>query len=186
MGRMFWLMTAVLVGVITHVSYVLFMPSYVFSRHLNQSTDGQPYNQFFIADPTKQTSLLPSATSKSIVGLCKFDLSLGPIELLAKLPRAYWTLSIYAQSGRQVYSLNDVQAGTSEFKVELSRSKSFLEQVLRIGRAEEPTQTENLGWHAETAEPRGIAVIWIPISDDLMRPQIEAVMKGSTCKPIGG
>ncbi len=186
MGRMYWLVIAVLVGIVTHVTYVLFLPSYLFTRNLSEATTSQAYNQFFIADRQNQTNLFPAATSKSIIGLCKFDLSNGPIALQAKLPRSYWTFSVYSQSGRQVYALNDVQAGTSEFKVELSKTKSFLEQLMGNGRAEDLTQTENLGWHAETPESRGIAVIWIPISDELMRPQIEAAMKGSICKPSTG
>lgn len=186
MGRIFWIVIAVLVGIVTHVSYILFLPGYMFTRSLSEATTGQTYNKFFIADPLKQTALIPSATSKSIVGMCKFDLSKGPVALQAKLPRSYWTFSVYSQSGRQVYALNDVQAGTSEFKVELSKTKSFLEQLFGNGRAEDLTQTENLGWHAETTESRGIAVIWIPISDELMRPQIEASMKESSCKPSTG
>ena len=186
MGRMFWIIIAVLVGVVSHVSYVLFMPSFVFVRDLDANTNGQPYNHFFVADPKIQTGLLPAATAMSIVGLCKFDLSQGPVELQAKLPRSYWTFSVYAQSGRQVYALNDVQAGTSEFKVELSKTKTLLQQLIGTGSPEVLSQTENLGWHAETAETRGIAVIWIPISDELMRPQIEAAMKGSSCKPSTG
>jgi uncharacterized membrane protein len=181
MGRGFWIIIALLVAVVSHVSYVLFVPSLVFQRQLRISTDGKQFNTFFIEDPARQTLLLPSATSKSVVGICKFDLSEGSIELNAKLPRSYWTLSIYAQSGRQVYALNDVQAGTSDFKVELAKTKTFFQQLLGSGRAEDAIQIENLGWHAETSETRGIAVIWIPLADELMRPQIIATMEGSTC-----
>ncbi len=182
MGRGFWVIIALLVAVVAHVSYVLFVPGLVFQRQLRISTDAKPFNKFFIADPAKQTVLFPAATSKSVVGICKFDLSGGNVELNAKLPRSYWTLSIYAQSGRQVYALNDVQAGTSDFKVELSKTKTFFQQLLGKNRSEDAIQIENLGWHAETPETRGIAVIWIPLADELMRPQIEATMEGSTCQ----
>jgi uncharacterized membrane protein len=182
MGRSFWIVVALLVGAIVHISYVLFAPGFLFARQLEQSTKGKPYNSFFIASPANQSELLPSATSKSVVGICKFDLNNGSVELNAKLPRSYWTLSVYSQSGRQVYALNDVQAGTSEFKVELAKTKTFFQQLMGNGRAEDAIQIENLGWHAETSEPRGIAVIWIPIADELMRPQIESIISGSTCK----
>ena len=182
MGRGFWIIVALLIGVITHVSYVLFAPGILFKRQLEQTTEGKPYNQFFVANPAKQTDLVPSATSKSVIGICKFDLSAGPIELSAKLPRSYWTLSIYTQTGRQVYALNDVQAGTSEFKVQLSRSQTLLQQLLGNGRGDDANQIENLGWHAETSEQRGIAVFWIPIADELMRAQIQATVAGSICQ----
>ena len=181
MGRGFWCIIALLVAVIAHVSCVLFVPRLVFQRQLRIATDDKPFNTFFIADPAKQTLLIPAATSKSVVGICKFDLSGGNVELNAKLPRSYWTLSIYAQSGRQVYALNDVQAGTSDFKVELSKTKTFFQQLLGNNRSEDAIQIETLGWHAETSETRGIAVIWIPLADELMRPQIVATMEGSTC-----
>jgi uncharacterized membrane protein len=184
MGRLFWVVTALLVGVVAHVSYVLFAPGILFARQLDQVSGGKPYNQFFVADPAKQTLLLPAASSKSVIGICKFDLKQGMVELNARLPRSYWTLSIYTQSGRQVYALNDVQAGTSEFKVQLSQSPTFFQQLMGNGRGDDATQIENLGWHAETAEQRGIAVIWIPIADELMRPQIEAIVAGSSCKPL--
>jgi uncharacterized membrane protein len=182
MGRSFWIVASLLVGVIAHICYVLFAPGLLFARQLEQSTKGKPYNSFFISSLANQSALLPSATSKSVVGICKFDLGNGSVELNAKLPRSYWTLSVYSQSGRQVYALNDVQAGTSEFKVELAKTKTFFQQLMGNSRAEDATQIENLGWHAETSEPRGIAVIWIPIADELMRPQIESIMAGSTCK----
>ena len=185
LGRSFWIVIAVLVALATHVSYVLFAPGFWFARQLNAATDGHAYNSFFIADVAKQTQLLSSATSKSVVGVCKFNLDKGVVELNAKLPRSFWTLSIYSQSGRQVYALNDVQAGTSEFKIELSKTKTFFQQLMGNGRAEDAPQIENLGWHAETPESRGIAVIWIPISDELMRPQIEAIVAGSNCKLQG-
>ena len=183
MERGFWLIVAILVAVITHVSYVLFAPSFSFQRQLSAATDAKPYNQFFVADPANQTLLWPAATSKSVIGICKFDLNAGSVELNAKLPRSYWTLSVYAQSGRQVYALNDVQAGTLDFKVELSKTKTFFQQLVGNSRADDATQIENLGWHAETSEPRGVAVIWIPIADELMRPQVEKIIAGSSCKP---
>ncbi|MDE2444895.1 MAG: hypothetical protein KGO94_01870 [Alphaproteobacteria bacterium] len=183
MGRIFWIFVAALVGLVVHIVYVLFLPSYWFEQQLGRVTEQQTVNAFFIAKPEVQARLLPSTTSQSIVGLCIFDLRSGPVALQATLPRTYWTFSVYSQSGRQVYALNDVQAGTSEFKVELSQTKTFLQQLLGNGRADDVNQVENLGWHAETSESRGIAVIWIPIADEAMRPQIEGVLKHSSCKP---
>lgn len=184
MGRGFWVVAALLLGVIAHVSYVLFAPGILFQRQVSLATDGKPYNSFFIANPAKQTLLLPTATSKAVVGICKFDLGQGNIALTAKLPRSYWTLAIYSQTGRQVYALNDVQAGTTDFKIELSRSQTLLQQLFGKSRSEDATQIENLGWHAETSEQRGIAVIWIPLSDQLMRPQIEATLSDSRCETL--
>lgn len=181
MGRLLGLITAGFLGLAVFISYVLFAPGILFQRQLALVTDGQPSNRFFVLDAARQTQLVASTTRMAVVGVCKFDLAAGNIVLQAKLPRAYWTLSIYTQSGKQVYGLNDVQAGAAEFNVELSRSKTFLQQLLANAPAEDAAQIENLGWHAESTERYGIAVVWIPLADELMRPAIEGTIKTSRC-----
>jgi hypothetical protein len=44
-------------------------------------------------------------------------------------------------------------------------------------------QIENLGWKVETTERRGIAVVWIPLADPLMRANIENTIMASKCRP---
>ncbi len=183
MGRVFWLLTVGLVAVATHIAYVLFAPGWFFQQRLNATTDGKPDNSFFVVAPEKQAQLFPLATPDDVVGVCKYDLGSGKLVLSANLPRTYWTMSIYTQSGKQVYALNDVQAGSSAFSIDVSRSKTMLEQVFSNPEAEDAGQIENLGWRVETSERRGLAIVWIPLSDALMRPRVEAIIKESRCEP---
>ena len=183
MNRVFWSSTAILLAVAIHISYVLFMPAVLFQKKLFAATDGNPDNMFFVMTPEKQVLLIPTATADDVVGLCKFDLGAGKLILSAQLPKTYWTLSIYTQSGRQVYALDDVQAGSSSFTVDLSRAKTMLQQLLAKNDGEDSSQIENLGWKAETTEQRGLAVVWIPLADALMRPEIENTIKASRCEP---
>ena len=94
-------------------------------------------------------------------------------------------MDIYSQSGKQVYALDDVQAGSNAFTIELSRSKSFIDQILATGDSEDASQIENLGWRVETSERRGLAIVWIPLSDQLMRKPFEEIIKDSRCEPKG-
>ena len=86
--------------------------------------------------------------------------------------------------GRQVdpSALDDVQAGNNSFTVELTRAKTLLQQLLAKNDGEDGGQIENLGWKVETTKRRGLAVVWIPLSDVLMRGGIEDIIKGSDCK----
>jgi uncharacterized membrane protein len=181
MARVFWVITAACFAFAVHIAYVLFVPGLQFQRKLNAETSGKPNNSFFILDPAQQSKLFPVATGDDVVGLCKFDLGGGSLQLTAHLPKTYWNLAIYTQSGKQVYSLDDVQAGSSTFTIDLSRSKGFLEQLLASGENEDGGQIENLGWKAETTEKRGLAIVWIPLSNALMRDNVEATVRESRC-----
>lgn len=183
MGKLFWILTVSMIGLATHISYVLFAPALLFQQKLYQTTEGRPDNSFFILTPEKQAQLFPAATVLDVVGVCKYDLGAGQLLLSATLPKTFWTMAIYTQSGKQVYALDDVQAGSSEFTIELSRAKSLLEQILATGEPDDVGQIENLGWRVETTERRGLAIVWIPLSDELMRKPFEAIIKDSRCEP---
>jgi uncharacterized membrane protein len=181
--RFFWIVTALFLGIALHISYILFMPGLLFQKKLFAVTDGKPDNSFFIMAPEKQSQLFPTATADDVVGVCKFDLNAGHLVLSAQLPKSYWTLSIYTQSGKQIYSLDDVQAGSTSFTVDLTRAKTVLEQLLAKNEGDDSNQIENLGWKVETTERRGLAVVWIPLADALMRKEIESTIKASRCEP---
>jgi uncharacterized membrane protein len=181
MGRIFWLVTCGLIAISVHISYVLFAPGTLFQRQLYSSTDGKLDNQFFIMAPEKQSKLFPIATAGDVVGLCKYDLQNGHVVLSAQMPRSFWSLSIYTDAGAQIYTLDDVQAGTNAFTVELSRAKSILEKLTARGDDEE-SGSENLGWRVESSNRRGLAFLWIPLSDPLMRGEVEDIVKASKCE----
>jgi uncharacterized membrane protein len=183
MKRFFWFVTAAFLALAIHISYVLFMPGFLFQKKISTATDGKPVNSFFIMPSEKQALLFPTATADDVVGICKFDLGAGKLVLSAQLPKTYWTLSIYTESGRQIYALDDVQAGSTNFTIDLSRAKTVLQQLMGSGDAEDAGQIENLGWHVETTERRGLAVVWIPLADALMRKEIEDTVRASRCEP---
>jgi uncharacterized membrane protein len=183
MQRVFWFIVAAIVAAVIHLSYVLYMPSLLFQKKLLAETDGKPTNSFFVMAPSKVSQLFPAATANDVVGVCKYDLGAGKLVLTAQLPRSYWTLSIYTESGRQIYSLDDVQAGSNSFTIDLSSARTLWQQVVSNNDSEDGGQIENLGWKVETTERRGIAIMWIPLADPLMRENIENTVKASKCRP---
>jgi uncharacterized membrane protein len=182
MGRLFWVAITVFIAAATHISYVLFEPGLMFQKKLYSMSSGKPDNSFFILPHETQSQLFPTATADDVVGVCKYDLNAGRVVLSAKLPRSYWTVSIYTDSGTQIYALDDVQAGSNSFTIDLTRAKTLLQQLLAKNDGEDGGQIENLGWKVESTERRGLAVIWVPTSDAMMRGGIEDIIKGSDCK----
>jgi uncharacterized membrane protein len=187
MGRVLWLITVGLLAVAVHIAYVLFMPGLFFQKALLDNTSGKPDNEFFVMAPESQARVMPSASADDVVGLCKYDLGKGKVVLSTQLPHSYWTLSIFTQSGRQIYSLDDVQAGSSSFTVDLTKAPSIFEQLLAKNDGEDTGgQVENLGWKVESNERRGLALIWIPLADPLMRGEVEKILNGSRCEAKRG
>jgi hypothetical protein len=47
---------------------------------------------------------------------------------------------------------------------------------------DEAGQIENVGWHAELNEQRGVAVLWAPVTDPTRRAEIEAALSSTHCE----
>ena len=185
MGRVFWVITSALIGLAIHISYVLFAPGVSFERKLASITQGQQDNDFAVLDPAVQGGLVQGASPADVVGLCKLNLSSGKLFLNADLPSTYWTLTVYDSTGQPVYALTDAQSGAHQFTVDFSHAKSFLEQLFGNGDQEDQLVGDNLVWHAEVAGQRGLAVIWVPVSDPLLRPGVVALVEKTKCGPAG-
>ena len=182
MARLFWPITALFLGLAVHLAYVLFAPGLILQHNLASLTGNASTNRFFVISPEAQIKLVPTATMQDIVGLCLLDLSAGKVVFSANVPKSLWTLSIFSQSGQQIYSINDAEAGTSQFAIELKRAKGFLEQLRGKGDAEEAGQIQNVGWHADINDRRGVVVLWVPVDDASKRSAIEAGLKTTTCE----
>lgn len=181
-GRLFWFFTAAFLGLAVHIATILYLPGLSFGRGLARVTGNAASNSFFVMKPETQVGLLPTTTTQDIVGLCLVDISKGNVIISAHGLSQLWSLVIYKTSGQQVYAINDVEAGTGDFNVELSKSKSLLQQLTGKPEAEDAKAIENIGWHAELSENTAIAVLWMPVPDALQRPALEKVALATSCK----
>ena len=182
-GRLYWIFTAAFLGIAVHLATILYLPSISFNHNLARVTSQAPRNSFFVMKPEQQVSLLATATAQDIIGLCLVDVSKGNIVISAHGLNQLWSVAIYNASGQQVYAINDVEAGTGNFTVELSKAKSLLQQITGKPDAEDAKVIENIGWHAELTDNTAIAVLWMPVPDAFQRPMLEAAVKATICQP---
>ncbi|MBG1232251.1 hypothetical protein [Aestuariivirga litoralis] len=182
MGRLFWLITLATTGAAVYLATVLYMPGLLFHRTLTTLTEGMPPNSFFIMKPEDQTALVSTATKNDIVGLCLVDVNKGKVVISASVPAGLWTFSIFDSTGRQVYGINDAEAASGAFTVELSQARSVLQQ-LTSKNEQEDNAISNVGWHAELSDSKGIVVVWVPVADGLRRAELENVVKATRCEP---
>ncbi len=182
MGRIFWLVTMAAAGAVVYLATVLYLPGLIFRHTLNGLTAGAQSNSFMLMKPDQQTALLATATKRDIVGLCLVDLSHGKVVIQTSMPQGLWTFSVFDVAGRQVYGINDAEAASGNFTVELTKSRSILQQLTSKAEQDDATTIQNIGWHAELAESNGVVVVWVPVADELRRPELEGIVKNTKCE----
>jgi uncharacterized membrane protein len=183
MGRLTWLLLTLLIGLATHISYVLFFPANAFEDSLVRTiSDVQP-NTLRLLSPEAQRNLFPSYRGEGVLAICPVDLRAGQVKLIAHLPVGYWTLSVHTRTGAQVYSINDAEADSELVEIKLRQTKGIISQIVEGTDGEEVVDFANAGWNVELPQAQGIAAIWVPLSEPLVRPDVEATLSRSTCKP---
>jgi uncharacterized membrane protein len=184
--QFFWLAASAVLALIAHVSYVLFVPSRSLSAAIDVALDAEHADRFSVLDPKAQVKLIPFASAEQIVGVCKFNLATGPVKVTAHLPEGFWSFAVYTMRGEQVYAINDTQADTNTFTVDLSRDRGLLSKLLAGNDDTVDVAGDDLGWHVSVSENEGLALLWMAIADPLLRKEAEDVMKQSRCIKQGG
>lgn len=180
-GRLFWIFTALCVGIAVHLATVLYGPGLAFNRKLNAVAAAQKPNHFFLMVPEAQSGFLPTSSDKDIVGLCLIDLSHGKVTVNAHVPQSFWNFTIYNTRGQQVYAINDAEAGADTFTVEVASAKSLIEQLRGKPEADDAGKITNSGWHAEINGTSALAVMWLSVPNAAQRKMIEDEVMKTNC-----
>lgn len=178
MRNLYWLLVAAALAIAVHTGTVLFAPGYLFDRNLDLLARDVPDNTFFILPREAQSKVFPEYPSGTVFGLCRFNLAAGPIVLDANLPNGLWTLTVYSQFGRTLYTVTDEQSGIDRFSLRLARAPSIFD-VFSL--KDEDNQVESSGWQVQSPDNRGFALFWVPALDQAMRGSLMETLAKSTC-----
>jgi uncharacterized membrane protein len=159
--HLFWLLVAVMAGIVAHTVFALFVPGWWFSREVRQLARAHGQNSFFILSPEEQAKLLPGLPRFGVTGICVFDVSQGDVTFAADLPDGFWITTIYTDKAEAIYSVNNRQSGANSFTVSLSRAPGLIEQILKSTEKEAIDEIDS-GWTVTSPQPRGLAVVWYP------------------------
>ncbi len=177
---LFWMVLAAVFAVAVHLAYMLFAPPLQFEHALSKLVKDETTPSFRILKPAQQAALLPFATINDVVGICLYDLRDGNAKIEGVAPEGFWNFSVFTSSGRQIYDLNDTQVETNHFVVEIRPASGLLSQIMGGADGELPASTD-AGWQVEVPEDKGLAILWVPLHDALMRRQTEAVIRKGRC-----
>lgn len=182
-GRLYWVVTGLMLAIAVYAGYLLVAPGFALERNLRKAGLGGAQIKFEVLNAAAQTALFPTYPPSSVFGLCAYDVAAGPVQLKAALPNGFWTLTVYSQSGNVIYALNSRQSGTNTFTVTLKRAPGLLESITRA--TSDDPQTFS-GWTVATPSNRGVAVLWMPLSDMAERPATVAALGASACHAGSG
>ena len=171
------MITAAVLAVIVHISMVLFAPGFLFERSLTRLASDIPDNTFFILPVEAQSRIFPEYPSGTVFGLCRFNLTSGPITLDASLPDGIWTLTVYSRFGRTLYTVTDEQSGVDKFSLQLAMAPSIFD-VFSLKEDENEIAS---GWKVLSSDERGFAVFWVPAMDKAMREGLSETLSKTSC-----
>ncbi|MBY0279199.1 DUF1254 domain-containing protein [Candidatus Binatia bacterium] len=104
-----WLLLALVVAVVAHVSTVWLLPRVIMRIATNAMAAREGHNRAVFpprADETARTIVRPSPDL--LYAGCAFDLASGPVRLRAVVPKdTYWSLSMFGANTDNFFVVND-------------------------------------------------------------------------------
>ena len=176
---LFWIAVALLIGAVSHLSYVLIAPSFAMQRLMGGSREDGQVNRFVLLDAAEQMGLLGETGTEALSGKCVFDISKGELSVAAEMPHTFWSLTLYSDKGADLYTINDRQAGIDKFKLTVKQAPGIMD--LLSGDQSDTTRALSDGWSVEVPEPHGIAVFWMALEYPEQRKMFSEILARSSC-----
>ncbi|MCA1244591.1 hypothetical protein LC092_19265 [Stappia stellulata] len=174
------LLAGLLLGGIIHVVVVMSVPHFVpvtaYARVAAFGPDGM-FNR--LPDTRAGAEPLPMLDPMMLHAACRFDLTDGPLKIVAALPPPFWSFALFNARGEAIYSLNDRTSGNDGMLDVLV----ITTEQLSVLREDPPPGLEDL-IVIETTETLGYALLRSFDGDPLRRDVKEAALAQATCRTL--
>src|SRR5260370_42290010 len=106
-----WILAAILLGGIVHLSTVLAMPQAAKQDAYSRLTPLTPVNAMIsLAAPTAGAELMPFMDPAFAAAVCRYDLTGGPLKLVAPVSQDYTSVPFYPAKSGTYYPTNEQSA----------------------------------------------------------------------------
>ena len=174
-----WVLAAVLLGGIVHLSTVLAMPQAAKQDAYSRLAQLTPVNAMAPLAVTKAgVEIMPFMDPAFAAAVCRYDLTAAPLKLTVPVSQAYTSVSFYTRKGVAYYAINDRAAGRRVIELDLMTEKQHAdtpeeEDVTAADRliVESPTATGLIVLKALAPEPGQMAAARRTLSGARCRPQ---------------
>ena len=123
-----WILGAILLGGIVHLSTVLAMPQAAKQDAYSRLVPLTPVNTMVpLAAPTAETTIMPFMDPAFAAAVCRYDLSSGSLKLIAPVSQAYTSVTFYTRKSVAYYAINDRAAGRRTIELDLMTPEQHAE-----------------------------------------------------------
>ena len=149
-----WILGALLLGGIVHLSTVLAMPMAATQDAYSRLAQCTPVNAVVpLAAAAAADATMPFMDPAFAVAVCRYDLSTGALKLHAPLSQAYTSVTFYTRNSVAYYAINDRAAGRRAIELDLMTA----EQHAQVPEEENVTAADRL--IIELPTQRGLIVL---------------------------
>ena len=172
-----WILGALLLGGIVHLSTVLAMPQAATQDAYSRLTQFTPVNAVVPLDaPSATNATMPFMDPAFAVAVCRYDLSTGPLKLNAPLSQAYTSVTFYTRNSVAYYAINDRAAGRRAIELDLMTE----EQHAQVPEEENVTAADRL--IIESPTHRGLIVLRALAPEPNLMAMARRALAGAQCR----
>jgi len=172
-----WILGALLLGGIVHLSTVLAMPQAATQDAYSRLAQFTPVNAVVPLDaPSAPNATMPFMDPAFAVAVCRYDLSAGPLKLSAPLSQAYTSVTFYTRNSVAYYAINDRAAGRRAIELDLMTE----EQHGQVPEEENVTAADRL--IIESPTQRGLIVLRALAAEPNLMVMARRALAGAQCR----
>jgi uncharacterized membrane protein len=136
-----WILAAILIGGIVHLSTVLAMPQAAKQDAYSRLASLTPVNTMVpLAQPNTEAEIMPFMDPAFATAVCRYDLTGGSLKLIAPVSQAYTSVTFYTRRSVAYYAINDRAAGRRTIELDLMTAA----QHAQVPEDEEVTAADRL------------------------------------------
>jgi uncharacterized membrane protein len=172
-----WVLAAVLLGGIVHLSTVLAMPQAAKQDAYSRLAQLTPVNAMAPLAATKAgAEVMPFMDPAFAAAVCRYDLSDGPLKLIAPVSQAYTSVTFYTRRSVAFYAINDRAAGRRTIELDLMTAA----QHAQVPEDEEVTAADRL--IIESPTTMGLIVLRALAPEPSLMPMARQALAAATCR----
>ena len=172
-----WILGAILLGGIVHLSTVLVMPRAATQDAYARLVPLTPVNAMVqLAAPTAENSIMPLMDPAFAAAVCRYDLSGGAIKLNAPLSQAYTSVTFYTRNSVAYYAIDDRAAGRRAIELDLMTP----EQHAQVPEGEDVTAADRL--IIESPTKTGLIVLRALAPEPGLMPMARRALTNAQCR----
>jgi uncharacterized membrane protein len=171
-----WILAAILLGGIVHLSTVLAMPQAAKQDAYSRLTPLTPVNKMVpLAAPTAEAEVMPFMDPAFATAVCRYDLTGGALKLIAPVSQAYTSVTFYTRKSIAYYAINDRAAGRRTIELDLMTAA----QHAQVPEEEDVTAADRL--IIESPTTMGLIVVRALAPEPGLMPMARQVLAGAAC-----